>query len=117
MGAGRADPAVPYPLLDWRLPDTEGGLPRLRAADVGGKLFQYGVEGTRLHRDQGNADVSRSLMLVNALSPVVGYDMASAIDHKANHDGTALREAALGTGYVDDAGLDRIVNPFTMPGR
>jgi Fumarase C C-terminus len=50
-------------------------------------------------------------MLVTALSPVIGYDKASAIAHKANDESTTLREAALATGYIDAADFDRIVNP------
>ena len=56
-------------------------------------------------------------MLVTALSPVMGYDKASAIAHKANDEGTTLREAALATGYIEAADFDRIVNPAAMVGR
>ena len=80
-------------------------------ADACGKLREYCIEGTELHRDQVDAYVNRSLMLVTALSPVIGYDKASAIAHKANDEGTTLREAALATGYIDTADFDRIVNP------
>jgi fumarate hydratase class II len=85
-------------------------------ADACGKLRQYCIEGTKLNLGQINADVSKSLMLVTALSPVIGYDKASAIAHKANDEGTTLREAALATGYVDAADFDRIVNPAGMVG-
>jgi len=86
-------------------------------ADACTKLREYCIEGTELHRDQINSYVNRSLMLVTALSPVIGYDKASAIAHKANDEGTTLREAALATGYIDAADFDRIVNPATMAGR
>jgi len=86
-------------------------------ADACGKLRAYCIEGTELHRDQVDAYVSRSLMLVTALSPVIGYDKASAIAHKANDEGTSLREAALATGYIDAAEFDRVVNPAAMVGR
>lgn len=85
-------------------------------ADSCDKLRRYCIEGARLHRDQVDAYVSRSLMLVTALSPVIGYDKASAIAHKADQEGTTLREAALATGYIDAADFDRIVNPATMTG-
>jgi fumarate hydratase class II len=55
-------------------------------------------------------------MLVTALSPVIGYDKASAIAHKADDEGTTLCEAALATGYIDAADFDRIVNPAAMVG-
>jgi len=86
-------------------------------ADACGKLRQYCIEGTQLHRDQVDAYVGRSLMLVTALSPVIGYDKASAIAHQANDHGTTLREAALATGYISAADFDRIVNPSAMVGR
>jgi fumarate hydratase, class II len=60
--------------------------------------------------------VNRSLMLVTVLSPVIGYDKAAAIAHKANDQGTTLREAALASGYVSGADVDRIVNPAAMTG-
>jgi fumarate hydratase, class II len=84
--------------------------------DACGKLRQYCIEGTELNRDQISAYVNRSLMLVTALSPVIGYDKASAIAHKASDEGTTLREAALATGYIDAADFDRIVNPAAMVG-
>ena len=86
-------------------------------ADACGKLRAYCIEGTELHRDQVDAYVNRSLMLVTALSPVIGYDKASAIAHKANDEGTTLREAALATGYIGAAEFDRVVNPAAMVGR
>lgn len=55
-------------------------------------------------------------MLVTALSPVIGYDKASAIAHKANDEGTTLREAALATGYIDAAEFDKVVDPRQMVG-
>jgi fumarate hydratase class II len=59
--------------------------------------------------------VGRSLMLITALSPHIGYDKASAIAHKADDEGTSLREAALGLG-VSAEDFDRIVDPKTMVG-
>jgi fumarate hydratase class II len=86
-------------------------------ADACGKLRQYCIEGTQLHRDQIDSYLNRSLMLVTALSPVIGYDKASVIAHKANDEGTTLRQAALATGYVSAADFDRIVNPAAMTGQ
>ncbi|HYZ56179.1 MAG TPA: class II fumarate hydratase [Streptosporangiaceae bacterium] len=80
------------------------------------KLREYCIEGTQLNRKQIDSYVNRSLMLVTALSPVIGYDKASAIAHKANDEGTTLREAALATGYISAADFDRIVDPSTMVG-
>jgi fumarate hydratase class II len=63
-----------------------------------------------------------SLMLVTPLSPVIGYDKASAIAHKADDEctalhGTALHEAASASGYIDATDFDRIVDPAAMVGR
>ncbi|MCW2760101.1 MAG: fumarate hydratase, class [Marmoricola sp.] len=69
-------------------------------ADACTKLREYCIEGTDLNREQIDTYVERSLMLVTALSPVIGYDKASAIAHKANDEGTTLRNAALDSGYV-----------------
>ncbi|WP_445527545.1 class II fumarate hydratase [Streptomyces cyslabdanicus] len=80
------------------------------------KLRQYCIEGTRLNRDRIDRYVDRSLMLVTALSPVIGYDKASAIAHRADDEGTTLREAALASGYVTAEEFDRVVDPSAMVG-
>jgi fumarate hydratase class II len=85
-------------------------------ADACDKLRRYCIEGTELNRDQIGTYVSRSLMLVTALSPVIGYDKASAIAHQANDQGTTLREAALASGDISGKDFDRIVNPSAMVG-
>ncbi|MFJ8603911.1 class II fumarate hydratase [Streptomyces shenzhenensis] len=85
-------------------------------ADACTKLRQYCIEGTRLDRDRIDGYVDRSLMLVTALSPVIGYDKASAIAHKAAAEGTTLREAALASGHVGAEEFDRIVDPAAMVG-
>jgi fumarate hydratase class II len=72
------------------------------------------IEGTRPNRKRIQEYVERSLMLVTALAPVIGYDKASQIAHHAlSHDQT-LREAALELGYVDEDEFDRIVDPSKM---
>ncbi|MEW2300513.1 class II fumarate hydratase [Streptomyces sp. NPDC006655] len=82
--------------------------------DACANLRQYCIEGAELHRDQIDSYVDRSLMLVTALSPVIGYDKASAIAHKADEEGTTLREAALDSGSISAEDFDRIVNPAAM---
>jgi fumarate hydratase class II len=86
-------------------------------ADACTKLRQYCIEGTQLNRAQVGAYVGKSLMLVTALSPVIGYDKASAIAHKADDQGGTLREAAIASGYVTAEDFDRIVDPAAMVGR
>jgi len=83
--------------------------------DAADKLRRYSVEGTELDNAKVSDHVRRSLMLVTALSPHIGYDKASAIAHKADDEGTTLREAALALG-VSAADFDRIVDPATMVG-
>jgi fumarate hydratase class II len=79
------------------------------------KLRRYSVEGTELDRARISEFVGLSLMLVTALSPHIGYDRASAIAHKAENDGTTLREAALAMGVAAEE-FDRIVDPKKMVG-
>ena len=80
------------------------------------KLRHFSVEGTRLNRKRIDEMVGRSLMLVTALSPVIGYDKASAIAHKANDEDLTLKEAALKSGYIDEKRFDEIVDPRKMVG-
>ncbi len=60
--------------------------------------------------------VDRSLMLVTALNPHIGYDKAAAIAKKAHQEGTSLREAAIATGYVTDVQFDQWVRADQMTG-
>ena len=84
--------------------------------DACAKLTEYCIAGTTLDRARIDAFVDRSLMLVTALSPVIGYDKASTIAHKADDEGTTLRQAALDSGLVDAHTFDRVVDPATMVG-
>ncbi|MBV8652235.1 MAG: class II fumarate hydratase [Alphaproteobacteria bacterium] len=84
--------------------------------DACDKLRRFSVEGTRLNRRRIDEMVDRSLMLVTALSPVIGYDKASAIAHKANDEGLTLKEAAIQSGYVDEKRFAQIVDPQKMVG-
>ena len=60
--------------------------------------------------------MTESLMLVTALSPVIGNDKASAIAHKALDENTILRDAAVNGGFVSAEEFDRIVDPKKMVG-
>jgi fumarate hydratase class II len=79
------------------------------------KLRRYGIEGITLDTAHIGRNVSDSLMLVTALSPVIGYDKASAIAHKANDEETSLRDAAIKSG-VSAEEFDKIVVPAHMVG-
>ena len=72
------------------------------------------VEGTKPNLEQIKTYVSRSLMLVTALAPVIGYDKASRIAHHAMDKNLTLKEAALDLAYVTEAEFDRIVDPTKM---
>jgi fumarate hydratase class II len=84
--------------------------------DACDKFRRFSVEGTQLNRARIDEMLGRSLMLVTALSPVIGYDKASAIAHKANDEGLTLKEAALKSGYIDEKRFDEIVDPRKMVG-
>jgi len=72
------------------------------------------IEGTQPNRKKITEYVDRSLMLVTALAPVIGYDKASAIAHHAMDHDLTLKAAALYLGYVDEQTFDRIVDPKKM---
>jgi fumarate hydratase class II len=72
------------------------------------------VEGTKPHLKKIKEYVDRSLMLVTALSPVIGYDKASKIAHYAIDNDLTLKEAALKLGFVTEELFDRVVDPAKM---
>jgi fumarate hydratase, class II len=72
------------------------------------------VEGTKPNLSKLKEDVDNSLMLVTALSPVIGYDKSSKIAHYAYDNNLTLKEAALKLGYVSEAEFDKIVDPKKM---
>ena len=74
------------------------------------------VEGTLARRDNIKALLDRSLMLVTALAPEIGYDPAAKIAKYAHEKGLTLREAGLELGLVDEATFDRVVRPESMIG-
>jgi fumarate hydratase class II len=72
------------------------------------------VEGTKPNLKKIKEYVDRSLMLVTALSPVIGYDKASKIAHFAMDNDLTLKAAALQLGFVTEAEFDRVVDPVKM---
>ena len=60
--------------------------------------------------------LERSLMLVTALAPKLGYDRAAEIAKKAHREGSTLREAAVALGYLAAEEFDRLVRPERMVG-
>jgi fumarate hydratase, class II len=73
--------------------------------------------GIEANRERIAELLERSLMLVTALTPFLGYEKAAAIAKKAHKEGTTLRAAAVATGYVSADEFDRIVRPEKMLGR
>jgi len=72
------------------------------------------VEGTKPNLKKIKEYVDRSLMLVTALAPVIGYDRASKIAHYAMDNDLTLRDAALKLGFVTEEQFDRVVDPAKM---
>jgi fumarate hydratase class II len=72
------------------------------------------VTGMQPNQKQISAFVERSLMLVTALSPMIGYDKASQVAHYALNHELTLKEAALELGYVSADEFDRVVDPAKM---
>jgi len=72
------------------------------------------VAGIEPNRKRIEELLSRSLMLVTALTPAIGYDKAAAIAKAAHHNGTTLREEALASGAIKPEDFDRLIRPETM---
>jgi fumarate hydratase class II len=82
--------------------------------DVCRTFREFCVEGLEPDRARIEELVHRSLMLVTALTPKIGYDKAAEIAEKAHHEGTTLKEAALSLGYLTEAEFDEAVVPEKM---
>ncbi|MCE7999361.1 MAG: class II fumarate hydratase [Rhodobiaceae bacterium] len=74
------------------------------------------VVGIEAREDNIKAALERSLMLVTALAPTIGYDNAAKIAKTAHKNGTTLREEAVGGGYVTEEEFDAVVRPEDMIG-
>jgi fumarate hydratase class II len=85
-------------------------------ADVCRTFREFCVEGLNPRHEQIGELVDRSLMLVTALSPRIGYDKAAEIAKKAHHEGKTLRETALELGYLTEEEYDEAVRPERMIG-
>ena len=72
------------------------------------------IEGTKPNEKKIKEYVDRSLMLVTALAPVIGYDKASKIAHYAMDHDLTLKEAALKLAFVTEPEFDRIDDPKKM---
>jgi fumarate hydratase class II len=86
-------------------------------ADGCARFREFSVAGTELNRKKIDQYVAESVMLVTALSPIIGYQNAAHIAEQAIADGTTLREAALASGKVDAALFDKVIKPLDMVGK
>ena len=80
-------------------------------------LREFMIEGTKLNTAKLTQNIERSVMMVTALSPVIGYDKAAAISYYAIDHDLTLKQAALANGVTEEL-FDRVVNPLalTRPG-
>jgi fumarate hydratase class II len=79
------------------------------------RMFEkYCVQGLEANRKKIEEYVNNSLMLVTALSPVIGYDKSAKLAHTAYEDGTTLREACLKLGFLTGDEFDKHVIPQKM---
>ena len=85
-------------------------------ADAAVSFTDNCVVGIEAREDNIRAALERSLMLVTALAPKIGYDNAAKIAKTAHKNGTTLRQEAVAGGYVSAEEFDRIVDPKKMIG-
>jgi fumarate hydratase class II len=85
-------------------------------ADVANSFADNCVVGIEPREDNIKAGLERSLMLVTALAPKIGYDTAAKIAKTAHKNGTTLRDEAVGGGYVTEAEFEELVDPKRMLG-
>jgi len=113
-GQGNFELNVCKPVLIHNLLQSIGLL-----ADATRSFEVHCLAGLEPNREHLAETVERSLMLVTALAPHIGYDEAARIAKKAHAEGLSLREAALALGSVDEASFDAWVRPEAMlgPGR
>src|SRR6202789_2396243 len=83
-------------------------------ADSAVSFADHCVVGIEAREDNIKAALERSLMLVTALAPKIGYDAAAKIAKTAHKNGTTLREEAVGGGYVTNEEFDAVVRPENM---
>jgi fumarate hydratase class II len=82
-------------------------------ADMCDHFREFMVEGAQLNRKKIAENIDKSVMMVTALSPIIGYDQASVISHYAIENDVTLKEAALKNGVSEEL-YDRVVVPINM---
>jgi len=88
-------------------------------ADASSSFTEHCIAGIRANEGRIRDLMERSLMLVTALAPAIGYERAAEIAKSAHANGTTLREEAIRLGYVSASDFDRLMRPdkMTRPGR
>jgi len=86
-------------------------------ADGCDSFREHCAAGIEPDRERIGALLQKSLMLVTALNPHIGYDKAAQIAKKAHKEGKTLKEAAIALGYVTSEQFDQWVKPETMVGK
>jgi fumarate hydratase, class II len=100
---------VTIPLMAYSLHESIGCL------SSGARVFaERCVDGLEADEARCRELVDRSLMLVTALNPVIGYDAAASVAKEAFASGRTLREVVLARGLVDADRLDALLDPTTM---
>ena len=108
-GGGYVEMNVYKPLIIYNVMNS------IRILAEGSTNFcEFLIEGTQLNQKKIAEYVDRSLMLVTALSPVIGYDKASQIAHYALDNDLTLKQAALKLGFVSEEEFNRVVDPKKM---
>ena len=82
-------------------------------ADMCDHFREFMVEGTKLNQAKLKENVDRSVMMVTALSPVIGYHQAAEISYYAIDHDLTLKQAALAKGVSEDL-YDRVVDPLAL---
>jgi fumarate hydratase class II len=82
-------------------------------ADMCDHFRQFMIEGAELNKAKLKENIDRSVMMVTALSPVIGYDKASVISHQAIAQDLTLKQAALANGVTEEL-FDRVINPLAL---
>jgi fumarate hydratase, class II len=82
-------------------------------ADMCDHLREFMIEGAELNQPKLKENIERSVMMVTALSPIIGYDKASVISHYAIDNNLTLKQAALANG-VSEQLYDRVVDPLAL---
>jgi fumarate hydratase, class II len=83
-------------------------------ADACASFTAHALTGLAPDKAVISRHVGNSLMLVTALSPVIGYDRAAEVAHRAHAQGTSLKEACLSLGYLEGDAFDALVRPLAM---